>query len=99
MNSSIPLCSESERRGEKSESENSKSFSEESSLLSLTDDSFEKDLEPSDSDFSPLLSDSEHREIEEFILNGEDDNIKDITLKMMKCALVPGLNPINISDN
>jgi hypothetical protein len=70
-----------------------------SSSLSLTDDSSENNLESSDSDFSPLLSDSEHREIEEFILNGEDDNIKDITSKMMKCTLVPGLKPNNTSDN
>jgi hypothetical protein len=70
-----------------------------SSSLSLTDDSFENDLESSYSDFSPLLSDSEHREIEEFILNREDDDIKDITSKMMKYALVLGLNSNNINDN
>jgi hypothetical protein len=70
-----------------------------SSSSSLTDDSSENDLESSDSDFSPLLSSSEHREIEELTLKREDDNIKDITLKMMKCALVPVLNPINIGDN
>jgi hypothetical protein len=49
-----------------------------SSSLSLTDDSSENDLENSDSDFSPL-SDPEHRKIEEFILNKEDDDIKDFT--------------------
>jgi hypothetical protein len=38
INSSISLCSESERRGEKSESEDSKSFSEESSVSDNDDD-------------------------------------------------------------